>query len=62
MTRRPTLGLAVAVLSGRHPGQHPFERLDLEPLAGEVLLIKNPGHFASARAILDDIKDRKAAA
>ena len=46
MTRRPTLGLAVAVLSGRHPGQHPFEGLDLEALAGEVLLIKDPGQFA----------------
>jgi hypothetical protein len=51
--RRLTLGLAVAVLSERHAGQHPIERLDLEALAGEVLLIKDPGHFAIGSSLLD---------
>jgi hypothetical protein len=62
---RLTLGLAVAVLSGRHPGHTPFERLDLEALAGEVLLIKDPFHFAIdsgllcvvATAVVDDLED-----
>src|SRR4029077_3707449 len=41
-----------SVLSGRHPGEHPFERLDLEALAGDVLLIENPGHFAIGAGLL----------
>jgi hypothetical protein len=61
----PHARLAVAVLSGRHPGQHPFEGLDIEPLAGEVLLIKDPGHFAIdagllyvvATAVVGDLED-----
>jgi hypothetical protein len=36
------LGLAVAVLSGRHPGQDHFAGLNSEPLAGEILPVKNP--------------------
>jgi hypothetical protein len=44
--RRFTLGLAVAVLSGRHPGQDHFAGLNSEALAGEVILVKDPGHFA----------------
>jgi hypothetical protein len=44
--RRLTLGLALAVLSRRHPGQDHFAGLNSEALAGEVLLIKDPGHFA----------------
>ena len=42
--RRLTLGLSVAVLSRRPPGHHPFEGLDLEALAGDVLLIKDLEH------------------
>ena len=49
---RLIFGLTVAVLSGRHPGQHPFEGLDLEPLVGEVLLIKDPGHLAIDSGLL----------
>ena len=30
----------------RHPGQDHFAGLNSEALAGEVLLIKDPGHFA----------------
>jgi hypothetical protein len=34
---RPELGLAIAVLSGRHPGQHPFAGRNPEALvAGQV--------------------------
>jgi hypothetical protein len=43
--RRLTLGLSVAVLSRRPPGHHPFEGLDLEALAGDVLRIKDPAHL-----------------
>ena len=42
----PTFGLRVAVLSRRHPGQDHFAGLNSEALAGKVLLIKDPGHFA----------------
>jgi hypothetical protein len=42
----PTFGLRVAVLSRRHPGQDHFAGLNSEALAREVLLIKDPGHFA----------------
>jgi hypothetical protein len=42
----PTVGLLIAVLSGRHPGHDRFEGIGLEALAGEILLIKDPGHFA----------------
>jgi hypothetical protein len=42
----PTFGLRVAVLSRRHPGQDHFAGLNSEALAGEVLLIKDQGHFA----------------
>jgi hypothetical protein len=46
-------------------GHDPFERLDLEALAGEVLLIENPGHFAIdsgllyvvATAVVGDLED-----
>jgi len=40
------LGLTVAIPSSRHPGHDRFEGFDLEALAGEILLIKDPGHFA----------------
>jgi hypothetical protein len=40
-----TLGLAVAVLSGRHPGQDPFAGRNPEAAAGDVLPIHDPGHF-----------------
>ena len=61
----PAASRSAAVLSGRHPGQHPIERLDLEALAGEVLLIKDPGHFAIdsgllyvvATAVVGDLED-----
>ena len=60
-----TLRLSVAVLSRRHPGHHPFEGLDLEALAGDVLLIKDPGHFfidsgllyVVATAVVGDLED-----
>jgi hypothetical protein len=63
--RRLTLGLSVAVLSRRPPGHHPFEGLDLEALAGDVLLIKDPAHFAIdsgllnvvATAVIGDLED-----
>ena len=41
-----SFGLRVAVLSRRHPGQDHFAGLNSEALAGEVLLIKDQGHFA----------------
>jgi hypothetical protein len=44
--RRLTLGLTVAVLSRRHPGQDPFAGRNPEAAAGDVLPIDNPGHFA----------------
>ena len=61
----PAASRSAAVLSGRHPGQHPIERLDLEALAGEVLLIKDPGHFVIdsgllyvvATAVVGDLED-----
>jgi len=54
-----------SVLSGRHPGHGPFEGFDLEALAGDVLLIENPGHFAIgsgllyvvATAVVGDLED-----
>ena len=60
-----TLRLSVAVLSRRHPGHDPFERLDLEALAVDVLLIKDPGHFSInsgllyvvATAVVGDLED-----
>jgi hypothetical protein len=63
--RRLTLGLSVAVLSRRPRGHHPFEGLDLEALAGDVLLIKDPAHFAIdsgllnvvATAVIGDLED-----
>ena len=67
--RRLTLGLSVAVLSRRPPGHHPFEGLDLEALAGDVLLIKDPAHFAIdsgllnvvATAVIGDLEDKSSA-
>ena len=61
----PTVGLLIAVLFGRHPGQDRFEGIDLEALAGEILLIKDPSHFAVdsglfhvvAAAVVDDRED-----
>jgi hypothetical protein len=45
-TLRLTLGLAVAVLSGRHPGQDPFAGRNPEAAAGDVRPIHDPGLFA----------------
>ena len=44
--------LLVPVLSGRHPGHDPFEGFDLEALAGDVLLVKDPDHFAVGSGLL----------
>ena len=57
--------LLVAVPSGRHPGQDPIEGRNPEALVGEVLLIKDPGHFAIgsglfyvvAAAVVGDLED-----
>ena len=40
------VGLAVAVLSRRRPGQDPLADLNSEPAAGDVLPVHDPGHFA----------------
>jgi hypothetical protein len=48
---RLTFGFAVAVLSGRHPGQDPFAGRNPEALAGDVLPIANNG-MPSVRSIM----------
>jgi hypothetical protein len=48
-TLRLTLGLAVAVLSRRHPGQDPFTGRNPEAAAGDVRPIHDLGHFAIAQ-------------
>ena len=41
-----TCGLVVAVLSRRQQGHDPEEGVDLELAVGDVLMIRDPGHFA----------------
>jgi hypothetical protein len=61
-----TLGLTVAVLSGRHPRQDPFAGRNPEAAAGDMLPIHDPGHFAIgsdlflviAAAVLGDFEAR----